>query len=176
MDVAAFRPDQPAAMRAYVVQYVSLIIIILSFVIGSFSQQKLAAGRAVSQPSAEPVRSTLPQARVDTRDFLKSQLRLEESDLPREQREVPARIEALAALLINHDVNLEISAGAGGDALQTLESLAMLTRELQKSGVPSRALSAVVHNRPQPQDHGVELNFWWDRASPPTGVSYESVP
>ena len=116
-------------MRAYIVQYVSLMLILLTFVIGCFAARPPAASKPV-EPSKPEVREEEP---VAAREFLTSQLEL--GTLFTGDTIDPDKLAALGQFLSNHDIDADLEIHAPSLLLGIAESR-LLAERLTADGIP----------------------------------------
>jgi hypothetical protein len=134
--------EQPAASRSSTIQYFSLIMIVLTFIVGSFARQKLEHSSAL-----QTLHSGQNRRRVIEEPRLSSELVY--SDLVKDGQVNQETAGALAELLKNHDLRMEIelSVSAGGQA--AARSSSVLLRYLLEQGVPPEAVEVyAVSGRP----------------------------
>ena len=128
--------------HAYNLQYISVIMIILTFVIGAFVRPHGAAARGAVPPAAESGGQP-PQIGV---------MELERLFLNDGTLINPELLAALRSVLMNHDVNARFeifgeretwSAAMGGSYDLALARSSVLLRALRAQGVPAEALRVV---------------------------------
>ena len=120
-----------AARQAYSLQYISFILIVLTFVIGAFLR--------------EPIGKTVQaEASVSSGDPGKLISELSYVDLFKEENYPDqSKTAALAALLRSHDIDLEAevySQGGGGRLREALHRARSLFDALAEAGVPPQAV------------------------------------
>lgn len=167
MEINCFAQNQPVAARAYVMQYVSLIMIILTFVIGAFASQKISekAKNQVKQGAPRSEFAVNVKDMTDKRDWLASVINYDDLFSDTGVTLDGQKVEALAELLKSHDINSEISIFSYGDTRTALKRSLAISRELEDSGVPTAALQVLVKEQTaagigNEQRHQVQLRFW----------------
>lgn len=136
-------PDEVMPHSVLSVEYISLIVIILSFVVGVFSRQMQSAPRGVTHSPSPAMINTRPLKTITMRKIFSPG-----SAILRKRMVKP-----WAMLLARHDI--KVSAVVGSGALSSAETdsdkrwamaiarSVSLRRFLEKEGVPSGALSIV---------------------------------
>ena len=126
-----------SAQQAYSLQYISLILIVLTFVIGVFLSGPI---RAAKQSGLTPA----PSIGADPGILISD---LEYNDLFGAQAKISddSKVAALASLLRSHDLDLEaeVYSGAGPEEpglMLALERAHTIFEALVQAGVPSEAL------------------------------------
>ena len=125
--------QNPAETRSFAFQYVSLILIILTFVIGAFAREKLAVSQTTKEDN--PV-TDLEQA--GSYDWLHGKLLIKDLFRPEASAfsiNIPAAA-ALAAVLKSHDLGAEIDVSMTGDYAAAVRQSAALYRYFIDQGVP----------------------------------------
>ncbi len=129
--------------KAFWTQYISLMLVILTGVVGSFTSRSLAAGAGVPKkisPAPETRKTIKPQSIVnfEFRDLFKQRSALL----------LTAKLETLISLLKSHDLlvageisvaGTEVSSGQKGALL--IARVSSLSQALLKAGLPAEAVN-----------------------------------
>ncbi|NLF25096.1 MAG: hypothetical protein GX589_05490 [Deltaproteobacteria bacterium] len=131
-----------SAQKAYSLQYISLILIVLTFVIGVFMSGPVRVAKE-SAPVHAASMGFDPGVLISDMEY---------SDLFQAQAEISdnSKVAALASLLRSHDIDLEaeVYSGAGQEGLMlALERAQAIFEALVQAGVPSEALKIFAHEK-----------------------------
>lgn len=140
-----FRQEQSSAGRAYLIQYISLILMILTFVVGIFgasSIQKKQQEMESAPPPPQQIVSLPRPAPIAISDLSYADVFVHGSSKVNSQE-----LEALTQLLQAHDLKARIELYAAAETSSALSDLSLaLTRSKQtyqqfrNAGVPAEAL------------------------------------
>ncbi len=152
MDIICLKSDQPAAAKAYVIQYVSLILIILTFIIGSFASRKLLGGsRAIPRPGVTVTKETEMVDHEDRRTWLTSTVTYQDLFGPSDGQVNIEKVIALAEFIRNHDVDLEIVITRQGVSDDAVGKAVALWEALSRESISGKYYQILVHNTLQPE-------------------------
>lgn len=148
LNLSSFSEKSRAAEQSFSLQYTSLILIVLCFILGSFVSAKFR-----NQQSLGP-EPTPPSGMMVYSDLFTTGESVADSD----------RVQAVAEFMENHDVRAEIAIpltdGEGSEAQLSLALARSVSifRTLVKAGVPADSLQ-VEAGQGDPQ-HQIEIKFF----------------
>ena len=133
------KASQRSAQDSFFVQYLSLMLIVVSFIVGAFSHPHYATTKAVISITAPAIEVPRDSALTD---ILNSRsLALLSAD--REQRETAQSV--LTKLLLAHDLNVTIELSSSAVLQLILAQAESLRRELIQAGAPNEAIAIEIN-------------------------------